>query len=395
VLDSIYIGMTGLMGFSKGLTTIGNNVANLNTVGFKGSELGFLDLYYRYSNFGSADQQSSPYAQGSGVATGSTTVRFAAGQTSQTGNALDVAIDGNGFFILNKDGKTLYTRAGQFAVDDAGYLTSKDDGARVYGISGGALSEINIAGQRSNAARATGTISLQNSLSVGDASFDVSNITVYDSLGVQHQMTLHMVNNTATTPGSWTFTLAENSATVASGEVRYDGSGAPQAGYETTSFSYDPHNGSTPSTVTLDFSNSNSFSSASSSLSVASQDGYAAGYLTKTAIDADGNVVLTYSNSQTVKSQKLALAWFDNLAALQSEGGKRFELFGKATRIVGAPGDSSLGKLKTTSVELSNVDLAKEFSDLIIIQRGYQASSQIISAANEMIQQLGDIRGKR
>jgi flagellar hook protein FlgE len=395
MLDSVYIGMTGLMSFSKGLTAIGNNVANLNTVGFKGSELGFLDLYYRYSNFGSDDQQSSPYAQGSGVATGSTTVRFTAGQTSQTSNDLDVAIDGNGFFILNQDGKTLYTRAGQFEVDDAGYLTSRDDGARVYGISGGALSEINISGQRSNAAHATSTIKLQNSLTVSDTSFDVSNITVYDSLGVKHQMTLHMVNNTATTPGSWTFTLLENSATVASGEVRYSGSGTPQAGYETTTFSYDPHNGATARSVTLDFTNSNSFSSASSNLSVASQDGYAAGFLTKTAIDADGNVVLTYSNSQTVKSHKLALAWFDNLSALQAEGNKRFAVFGDTRRLIGAPGESSLGALKTASVELSNVDLAKEFSELIIVQRGYQASSQIISAANEMIQQLGDIRGRR
>lgn len=395
MLDSIYIGMTGLTSFSKGLTTIGNNVANLNTVGFKGTELGFLDLYYRYSNFGSADQQSSPYGQGSGVAPGTTTTRFAEGQTSQTGNDLDVAIDGNGFFVVNQDGKTLYTRAGQFAVDQAGFLTSKDDGAKVYGIRGGVLTEINIAGQRSNAPRATATIQLQNSLSVGDPTFDVSNLTVYDAMGTQHTMTLHMVNNTATTPGSWTFTLTENAVTVASGEVRYDGTGAPQAGYGAVSFSFAPTNGATPSTVTLDFSNTHSYSSAASSLSVASQDGYAAGYLTKTAIDADGKVVLSYSNGQTVNGDRLALAWFDNLSALQAEGGKRFALFGNPTRILGAPGESSLGKLKTASVEMSNVDLAKEFSNLIVVQRGYQASSQIISAANEMIQQLGDIRGKR
>jgi len=395
MLDSIYIGMTGLTNFSKGLTAIGNNVANLNTVGFKGSELNFLDLYYRYSDSGSNDQQSSPYAQGGGVSVGSTSMRFEAGQVSQTSNDLDVAIDGNGFFILNQDGKTLYTRAGQFTVDDAGYLTCRDDGAQVYGVSGGSLVEINIGGQRSNAPHATATVNLQNSLSVTDTSFDVSNITVYDTLGMAHQLTLHIVNDTANTSGRWTFDLLENSATVGSGEILYSGEGVPLAGYETVSVTYDPKNGATASQITFDFSKTNSYSSAGSSLSVASQDGYAAGFLIKTAIDTDGNLILSYSNGQTVNSQQLALAWFDNLAALQSEGGKRFTVLGETRRIVGAPGELSLGKLKTASVELSNVDLAKEFSNLIIIQRGYQASSQILSAANEMIQQLGDIRGKR
>jgi flagellar hook protein FlgE len=395
MLDSIYIGMTGLTSFSKGLSNIGNNVSNLNTVGFKAQDLNFLDLYYRYTDYGSPDRQAAAYGQGSGVATGATTTRFSSGDTSQTGNDLDVAIDGNGFFILSQEGKTLYTRAGQFTVDAEGYLTSKDDGARVLGYDNGALREINISGLRSNAPHATATVRFQNSLSVSSSTFDVSNITVYDSLGVSHTMTLHFVNNTATTPGSWTFTLSENSVTVATGEVRYSGAGSPQAGFETTAFTYTPTNGAAPSTVTLDFTNTNSYSSASSSLSVASQDGYAAGYLTKTAIDTDGNLTLTYSNGQTLNSHRLALAWFDNLSALQSDGGKRFEVFGTANRIVGAPGESSLGKLVAGSVEQSNVDLAKEFSNLIIIQRGYQASSQIISAANEMIQQLGEIRGKR
>lgn len=395
MLDSIYIGMTGLMGFSKGLNTIGNNVANLNTIGFKGSQLSFNDLYYRYTDFGSEDNQSSPYAQGSGVATGASSIRFAAGQTSQTSGDLDVAVDGNGFFILNENGKTVYTRAGQFAIDAAGYLTSKDDGAKVYGMSGDGLAEINLDGLRSNPPKATSTIKLQNSLSVSDSTFNVSNVTVYDSLGLKHTMTLSMVNDSANTSGRWTYTLKENAVTVASGEVRYSGSGSPSAGYETSSFTFTPVDGATPSTVTLDFSNSNSFSSATSTLSIASQDGYGAGYLTKTTLDSSGFLQLTYSNSQTAKGQQVALAWFDNLSALQAEGGKRFVQFGDATRILGAPGEVSLGALKPGYLELSNVDLAKEFSELIVVQRGYQASSQIISAANEMLQQLGDIRGKR
>ena len=119
MLDSIYIGMSGLTSFSKGLSNISNNVANLNTPGFKGSELGFADLFYRYQYSGSGNQDGLPYQQGDGVKTGSTSLKFTQGDFRQTGNDLDVAVDGQGFFILVKDGKTFYTRAGQFKIDDS------------------------------------------------------------------------------------------------------------------------------------------------------------------------------------------------------------------------------------------------------------------------------------
>lgn len=395
MLDSIYVGMSGLVNFSKGLTNISNNVANMNTPGFKGSALEFLDLFYRYSYSGSGDQQQTAYSQGSGVRAGATTIQFAQGQFSQTGNDLDAAIDGSGFFVVQKDGKTFYTRDGQFTIDDAGFLVTQSDGSRVMGQSGGALVDISIAGKRSNSPQATTEIKLTNSLSTGDSTFDVSNISVFDSLGVKHQMTLHMVNNNATTPGSWTYTLLENSTTVGSGEVQYSGSGTPVAGFETSVINFDPKNGATPTKITLDFSGSNAFSSSGSSLSVSSSDGFAAGFITKIAIDESGNLVLSYSNGQTSHDQRLALALFENMTALQSEGSNRYSIFGNTRRLIASPGDQSAGKLKPGNIELSNVDLAQQFSNLIIIQRGYQASSQIISAANEMLQQLGDLQGKR
>lgn len=395
MLDSIYIGITGLESYSKGLATIGNNVANLNTVGFKGSDLEFFDIQSQSADIGAGDRQSVFETSGSGVKVGGTSLRFTPGQFSQTGNDLDVAINGNGLFILRQDGKTFYTRAGQFAVDDSGYLTSRDDGARVAGLSGDALADISVAGKRSNPAKTTTEVLFRDSLSVGDTSFDVNDIAVYDSLGAKHQMKLHLVNDGTATPGRWTFTLSEGATTVTSGEVRYTGAGSPLAGYEKTTFSFAPGNGATATDVSLDFTQSNAFSSAGSSLSVASQNGHAAGFLTKTAIDADGKLVLTYSNGETTKDQRLALAWFDNLTALQRDGDRRFIVAEPTGRVLGSPGDTAFGKLQTASVELSNVDLAKEFSELIIVQRGYQASSQVITAANEMIQQLGEIRSGR
>jgi len=395
MLDSIYIGMSGLASFTKGLTNISNNVANLNTPGYKGSDLEFADLFYRYQYSGSSDQQETPSASGSGVQTGGTSLNFTQGEFRQTGNDLDASINGNGFFVLRKDGEPLYTRDGQFKIDDSGYLVSQSDGARVAGNVGGGLADISISGKRSSAAKATSSVVFSDLLSTSSTTFSVPNISVFDSLGTEHSLTLELTNDSATTPGRWTFSVQEGSTTLTSGEVRYSGSGDPVAGFDTYSFTYAPGNGANPQALTLDFSGTKYLSASASGLKVSSQDGFKAGFLTKTALDTDGNLVLTYSNGQVVKSQQLALAWFDNLSALQAQGGNRFTVFGETGKVVSNPGKDGLGSLQTGGVELSNVDLSKEFSELIVVQRGYQASSQVITAANEMLQQLGEIRGRR
>lgn len=395
MLDSIYIGMSGLISFSKGLSNISNNVANLNTPGYKRSQLEFLDLYYRYSNSGSSEQQGSPYAQGGGVKTGASLLNFSDGEFRQTGNDLDIAVKGTGFFVLRKDGETLYTRAGQFQIDEEGYLVARDDGARVAGFSGGALSDISVSGKRSTPAQPTSNVTFLNTLATSSATFSVPNISVLDSLGGEHKLTLNLTNDSAATPGRWTLELLDGATSLTTGEIRYSGTGSPLAGFDKTVFSYGPGGGATPTSVTLDFSGSTYFSTSSSTLSVGTHDGYAAGYLTKTTVDVSGNVVLNYSNGQTAKSARLALTWFDNTSALQAKGNNRFAVFGDVAKVVGSPGDNGLGTIQSGGIELSNVDLAEEFSELIIVQRGYQASSQVITTANEMIQQLGDIRGRR
>jgi len=394
MLDSIYIGMTGLISFSKGLSNISNNVANLNTPGFKGYQLEFLDLSYSYQYSGSPEQQGAPSTQGSGVKTGASIPHFSQGEFRQTGNDLDVAIDGNGFFVLRKDGEVFYTRAGQFKVDESGYLVT-DDGARVAGLSGNTPVDISIAGKRSNPGKATKTVTFVDSLSTTSSDFDVNSIMIYDSLGIPHQLTLSLINDAANVPGHWTFSLLEGSTTLTTGNVYYSGDGSPISGLDKHTFTYRAGNGSDATALTLDFSGSTYYSSSASGLRVGSQDGYTAGFLSKTAIDANGNLVLTYSNGQTLKEESLALAWFDNLSSLQAQGSNRYTVFGDVKRILGRAGENGMGNLKTGGIELSNVDLAQEFSELIILQRGYQASSQVITAANEMIQQLGEIRGRR
>jgi flagellar hook protein FlgE len=395
VLDSIYIGLTGLTGYSKGLNNISNNVANLNTPGFKSSQMQFNDLFYRYQG-SPGGGGGSAYAQGSGVTVGNTTVVFQQGELRATGNDQDVAIDGNGLFVLRQDGQLSYTRVGQFAFDADGYLVSRGSQARVAGLSdGNALVDINISGQRSSPAKPTATVKLTDSLSSNDNTFDLTNVNVFDGQGKSHPLTLHFINNKKVTPGSWLVEVREGTKIVGSGELRYQGNGTPAAGFGSLAFTYAPTNGAADVPVTLDFSGTNNFSSAQSSIKVDSQDGRPAGSLTKAVFNADGFLLLTYSNGQTVKNDRLALATFTDMQALQREGGNMLvNASGQHVQLGGA-GGAAFGKVKGGSIELSNVDLAQQFSELIITQRGYQASSQIITAANEMIQQLFDLRSKR
>jgi len=392
MLDSIYIGLSGLTGYSKGLNNISNNVANLNTPGFKSSTLQFNDLFYRYQTSGDGSN-SSTYSQGSGVTTGGSALVLKQGELRATGNDQDVAIDGNGLFVLRTGDQVLYTRDGQFVFDADGYLVSRDNQARVAGMSGSdGLADINISGQRSNPPKVTSSIKLSDSLSSNDNTFDLANVNVFDSTGASHTLNLHFVNNKNVTPGSWLVQVKDGTAIVSSGEVRYQGDGSPTSGFDSLTFTYTPVNGAAPLAAKLDFSATNNFSSAGSSIKVGSQDGLAAGSLTKAVFDADGFLVMTYSNGQIVKHDRLALASFNDMQDLERLGGNMLGNSGGQERQLGGPGDSQFGKVKAGSIELSNVDLAQQFSELIITQRGYQASSQIITAANEMLQQLFDLR---
>lgn len=395
MLDTIYVGLTGLTGYSKGLNNISNNVANLNTPGFKGSQLEFTDLFYRYQAWGNGGNGSS-YRQGSGVEAGSSSMVFKQGELRATGNDQDVALDGNGLFVLRKGDQLFYTRAGQFTFDADGYLVSRDNQARVAALNGtDTLRDINISGLRSSAPKATSTVKLAESLSNNDSTFDLPNATIYDGLGSAHTLAVHFDNNKSVTPSSWLIQVKDGDDVISSGEVRYDGNGSVTTGFESHTFTYKPTNGAAPVTVALDFKSTNNFSSAASTLKIGSQDGYAPGSLTKATFDTDGYLVMTYSNGQTVKQDRLALAWFNQVQGLEQVGSNMLVNSSGQAQLLGNAGQSVFGKVKGGSIELSNVDLAQQFSELIITQRGYQASSQIISAANEMVQQLFDIKGKR
>lgn len=395
MLDTIYVGMTGLDGYSKGLNVISNNVANLNTPGFKSSQLQFSDLFYQNQNLG-AESQDTQRQLGEGLGTGATYLNFKQGETRQTGNDLDLAVEGIGLLVLRTEGRTLFTRAGQLEFDADGYLVDKTNQARVAGLATGEqLIDVNITGRRTHPPKATTTVKLADNLSSGDNQHVISSVSVFDSMGGSHSLKITFDNDSVNAPGEWIVTIADDTGTVATGRIAYK-DGRPVAGMDTLAFNYAPA-GVQPISITLDFRNETTgfAEGRDSTLKVLSQDGYAPGSLTKTTFDSEGHLVTSYSNGQSVKRERLALAWFDDLNGLQAEGSNVFVNRVDQPVRLGWATDGQFGKVLGGSIEVSNVELSQQFSDLIITQRGYQASSQVITTANEMLQQLFEIRGKR
>jgi flagellar hook protein FlgE len=391
MLDSIYIGMTGLQGYSQGLRVIANNTANLNTPGFKSSSLEFADLFYSTQGSGSGLMQV-----GYGLNTTGTSLNFSQGELRQTGNSLDLAIDGQGLFTLrDESGNLHYTRAGQFMFNADGVLVSRIDGSKVMGLdSTGTMGEITISGKATAEGKATSSIKFSGNISSASPSQIINSVKVIDSLGGEHLLTVEFTNNGAVTPGSWLVEVRDGTTVVDSGEIRFV-DGRPDPAFSTIAVDYAPA-GVPAVPFVLDFSTDvTSFASGSlSTLAFTTQDGYGPGALTGVSIDNMGVVVMNYSNGQTVKGSKLSLGRFDSLDAVESAGGNSFTATNSLAWHMGAAGDGGFGRVRSGMVELSNVDLSQEFSDLVIMQRGYQASSQIISTANEMLQELFNMKGK-
>lgn len=395
MFDTISIGTSGLTTHSKGLKVVSNNLANVNTPGFKRSQLQFGALFEQGGGGQYAPRQNT--VTGGGVEATMTKLSFRTGVDQSTGNPLDLAIDGNGLFVVKRDDKLLYTRSGDFRFDANNVLTNTA-GDKVQGLdSGGKLVDVTLENLGFSKPKPTGTVTLKGNLTatvaVPPIDATVNAVTIYDSVGNSHS-----VNLTFKDMGGGVFnvsiadaTAATGAAPMATGTLTFAG-GAPLDGKNTVTFKY-AATGVAPFDVKLDFKGATSLLT-STTLQAASQDGYAAGVLADQAIDTEGNVSVRYSNNQTSKGARLAMAEFRTEDDLQEIAGGMFERRSGAEVRYGHAGSESFGALAPGHREGSNVDLAEEFGNLILMQRGYQASSHVISTANDMIQQLFDMKGR-
>lgn len=397
MFGSIYKGMSGLMAFSKGLDVISNNVANLNTPGHKGGEIQFQDLFYKYSLSGSSSEGATLGQFGNGVTADNTTIRFLQGDIRETGNNADVAIDGDGFFIVRDEGDVYYTRAGQFEFDQDGFLIAKNSRARVAALDeAGNLVDISINGLRTNPPQATSEVKFQGRLTTGTTQFSVEDIEVYDIQGNKHVLNLTLDNNRDVVSNGWLLEItdAQDNVVASGGEIRFNSDTTPQTGYNSYTFTFTPPQGEAQE-ITFFFGEPDSLSGVTqpiggdnTTVNVASQDGYGIGALIEFEFDREGYLTTRYSNGQSDTGPRLALARFEDPQSLIQLGQGAFLPGEGQSPVIGVATEGALGSISAKSIELSNVDLTQQFSEMIIVQRGYQASSQVLTVANEMLQQL-------
>lgn len=384
-MQAFFNGLSGLFAFSKGLDNVSNNVSNMNTPGYRGS-----DTFYR--------SVSDSNGQGFGAGIAGTEVRTTPGESRQTGNDTDMAINGAGYFVLrNEQGEYFYTRAGQFQIDKEGFLVDAVSQLNVLGIdAAGSLSEINIKNQRSLPPKPTSKVELVGTLARSGPTnvvHEIQSVQVFDTTGVQQ--TLKLSFEPQDTPlNSWKVEVFNSEGVVIhSGEITFGFDGSPVAGANAVTFAL--NNNGTTQEITLDFGKPGSFnqafqvsSGANHTLSARVTDGSAVAGLTGFTFDEKGVMKFIYSSGEKKDGSQIVLADFPDETVLLASRNSLYEAPDSMPPTYGRASNAQFGRIQGGRIELSNVDLAQEFGDILIIQRGYQASSRVMTVSNEMLEQL-------
>lgn len=432
LLSSLYTGVSGLQSFGNSLQVVGDNIANVSTIGFKGSRAEFAALLSQsVSGVGGVSQI------GRGVALQRVTPSFSQGSFTSTDRLTDLGINGSGFFVLSDGANHFYTRNGQFSVDKNGFLVNST-GLRVQGnrfdpngVSQGqgdlVLDSVNAAPQATSAGGAGGVAINANldSTATIPAAFDPTSsltaqqtsnfsttISVYDSLGHSHSVTVYMRKQVEADPGAvvpvpnstWQWFASVDGAEInnaaatpgtpfvgASGTVTFDTDGN-MTGQTTTASDFDFSGGATLNqAINFDFTGTTQFATPNTVRSQ-SQNGFSDGSLTSVAIGDDGTITGSFSNGQSRAIGQLVLANFANPQGLSPGGNSLFkETIDSGVPVVGDPKSGGLGSIASFTLEQSNVDLADEFVNLVTMQRAFQANSKIITTVDQLLNEVVNI----
>jgi flagellar hook protein FlgE len=402
MLDSIYVATSGLTGHQKGLKTISGNVSNLNSPGFKGLQAQFTDVFLSQGGDASTGENLTP---GGGLRVLSPMVNFSAGELRETDRDMDVALDGPGFFVVqNKDGETFYTKNGRFDLNADGQLVLLDTDLTVMAAGDNStLTPMSISALRVSLPKTTTEITLAGNLSSTGTAHVIDGVKVFDSLGQARTVKLDFKVATTTDstsgtttniPGTWDVTVLEGTTSLGTGQLKVS-SGLPDPLADRFTFQLTVSGGTSAAVTVLLSDQVTGFSSGTTStLATSKVDGNAGGTVTSTAFDNKGALVVTYTNTLKATGPRLAIAEFAMPESLEPVSGTLFAAsdMESTPRLIEA---GSTTKLKLASLELSNVDLTDQFSTMILIQRGFQASSQVLSTASEMIQSLYDLKSRR
>ncbi len=396
-------GLSGLNAAARNLDVIGNNVANSNTVGAKSSRAEFADIYAT-SLYG-----AGTHYNGIGVNVAAITQQFTQGDIATTNSALDMAINGRGFFRMSNGGEITYTRNGQFQLDKEGYLVNAQ-GGRLTGYPADANGRV-MAGVPTELRLQTGDVAPKitqkgaltanldaradvptNAFNVNDGSSynGATSIAVYDSQGAEHTVAVYFRKTAANT---WDVHTSADGVSAGPVSFSFDASGKLSTTPATLPVNVPDSTGAaTTFPVSLDLSKMTQFGSAFS-VSELSQDGFAAGRLSGFSIASDGTVLSRYTNGTTLAQGRVVLANFTNPQGLQPLGGNQWaETADSGAPMAGTPGAGSLGVIQSGALEQSNVDLTAELVNMITAQRVYQANAQTIRTQDQVMQTIVNLR---
>lgn len=397
------LALSGINAANSDLNTTANNIANVDTTGFKESRAEFASL------FAQTQQGVSQTAIGNGVATSEIAQQFSQGNINSTNNNLDLALSGNGFFIVSNNGSLAYTRNGAFQVDANGYLVTAS-GERVQGyaplsnggFNTGGLSDLQLTtSEVAPKATTTANITLNlpsNATVPATATFsptdstsynDTTSLTVYDSLGAAHTAQLYFVKGA--TANTWTANLyVDGNAVGAPQNLTYSSAGTltSPANGQVNFGSYTPSTGASAMNIAFNFGSSTQYGD-SFGVNAISQNGYTTGNLTGINISQTGVVQANFTNGQSKTLGQLALANFENPQGLAQTGNTQWqETFSSGAAVHGIAGGSGFGTIQSGSLEQSNVNITAQLVNMITAQRDFQANAQMINTANQVTQAI-------
>jgi flagellar hook protein FlgE len=390
MLRSLYSGISGLRSHQTMLDVTGNNIANVNTTAFKGSAVQFQDtlsqLVQGATGPGAQAGGTNPAQIGLGVLVAGISTNFTQGAAQATGRPTDMMINGDGFFVTKVGGETVYTRAGSFDPDALGRLVGPG-GAILQGWNavngviqqGGALGDVTIPLNAVTPATATtaGTINgnLPSDAALGDQL--VRDVDVYNGTGASRKLTLTFTK-TAT---GWDVAGADANGATAAGALTFDATGKLTAGGTLA-----------VGGVTVDLSTVTGYAGITT-VAFKNQNGSASGTLQSFSLSKDGTIIGLFSNGDKQAVGRIALATFVNPGGLEKAGGSTYRAtVNSGAAELGGPGEAGLGTLQSGSLEMSNVDLSQEFTNLIVAQRGFQANARIITTSDEVLQELTNLK---
>lgn len=461
-MRSMYSGVSGLRAHQLKMDIIGNNIANVNTVGFKGQRVTFQEVFSQTIKGASSPQQgkggTNAHQVGLGISLSSIDTFHIRGAVQRTDNITDLAVNGDGFFMLSDSADNLsrsYTRAGNFSLDNDGNLVASN-GYKVLGymvdpntgVLKSSLEGIKISKATADDAKATTFSIFEGNLNNAIPKWDDADIITFtpgagtapdvlefdadtkywettyqytDALGGQHNLKYTFVRGLSedgTTEGAdteWGLLIKDLDTGKYYTGANSGTPGIPNAGGDLDTLitpinfvdgkidltapyvgeidlEIPGKNGSTMTPVNVNFSALTQFASDSNAANTKS-DGYPQGFLDTFSIGQTGEINAVFTNGQNKVIGRIAMAVFKNPAGLEKTAENMYQITpNSGDAIVGLPGDGSMGSLNPGTLEMSNVDISREFTEMISTQRGFQANSRIITTSDEMLQELVNLK---